>query len=218
MQVLSFELGRAYGLRINTISAGALKSRAASAIGGARGEKTYIEYCIDYQKANAPLTRDLEADDVGATAAFLCSPLAAGITGVNLYVDNGIRAMAASIDSRAFEGFKFNCATIMDGGCNPRAPVLFRSWWTLIVDTRSNPVPQTRSQCRVTPRHRQSSDPAVSSRCRPALATGPREGPPAAARSAWRWPERPRGSRAAPRRKGRCTLSRSPPPRRVTVP
>ena len=40
MRVLSFELGRAYGLRINTISAGALKSRAASAIGGARGEKT----------------------------------------------------------------------------------------------------------------------------------------------------------------------------------
>ena len=107
-KVLSFELGRMYQLRINTISAGALKSRAASAIGGARGEKTYIEYCIDYQKSNAPLTRDLEADDVGATAAFLCSPLAAGITGVNLYVDNGVRAMAAAIDSRSFEGYKFS--------------------------------------------------------------------------------------------------------------
>lgn len=76
MRVLSFELGRAYGLRINTISAGALKSRAASAIGGVRGEKTYIEYCIDYSEANAPLQQDLEADDVGATAAFLCSPRA----------------------------------------------------------------------------------------------------------------------------------------------
>ena len=43
MRVLSFELGRAYGLRINTISAGALKSRAASAIGGAKGEKTCAE-------------------------------------------------------------------------------------------------------------------------------------------------------------------------------
>jgi len=108
MRVLSFELGRAYGLRINTISAGALKSRAASAIGGARGEKTYIEYCIDYSEANAPLQRELDADDVGATAAFLCSPLAAAITGVNLYVDNGIQVMAASIDSSSFNGYKFS--------------------------------------------------------------------------------------------------------------
>jgi len=108
MRVLSFELGRAYGLRINTISAGALKSRAASAIGGARGEKTYIEYCIDYSEANAPLQRTLEADDVGAAAAFLCSPLAAAITGVNLYVDNGIQVMAASIDAASFQGYKFS--------------------------------------------------------------------------------------------------------------
>ena len=45
---------------------------------------------------------------MGATAAFLCSPLAAGITGVNLYVDNGVARMAAAIDSRSFEGFKFS--------------------------------------------------------------------------------------------------------------
>ena len=119
MRVLSFELGRAYDLRINTISAGALKSRAASAIGGARGEKSYIEYCIDYQKANAPLTRDLEADDVGVTAAFLCSPLAAGITGVNLYVDNGVRVMAASVDSESFKGFKFSYPFPMPGEPEP---------------------------------------------------------------------------------------------------
>jgi len=118
-KVLAFEIGRMYGLRINTISAGALKSRAASAIGGARGEKTYIEYCIDYQLNNAPLTRDLEADDVGATAAFLASPLAAGITGVNLYVDNGIRAMAAAIDSRSFEGYKFSYPFPMPGDPQP---------------------------------------------------------------------------------------------------
>ena len=115
MRVLSFELGRMYKIRINTISAGALKSRAASAIGGARGEKTYIEYCIDYQKANAPLERDLESEDVGVTAAFLCSPLAAGITGVNLYVDNGVRAMAAAIDSRSFEGYKWGYPFPMPG-------------------------------------------------------------------------------------------------------
>ena len=115
MRVLSFEVGRLYNLRMNTISAGALKSRAASAIGGARGEKTYIEYCIDYQMANAPLQRDLEADDVGRSAAFLCSPLAAGITGVNLYVDNGVQGMAASVDSRSFEGYKFSYPFDMPG-------------------------------------------------------------------------------------------------------
>ena len=87
--------------------------------GGARGEKTYIEYCIDYQKANAPLTRDREAEDVGATAAFLCSPLAAGITGVNLYVDNGVRVMAASVDSESFKGFKFSYPFPMPGEPEP---------------------------------------------------------------------------------------------------
>jgi len=107
MRVLSFEIGRQYQLRINTISAGALKSRAASAIGGAKGEKTYIEYYIDHSLANAPLTQPLEADDVGAAAAFLCSPLAKAITGVNLYVDNGLAATASSVDSRAFEGYKW---------------------------------------------------------------------------------------------------------------
>ena len=107
MKVLSFEIGRQYGLRINTISAGALKSRAASAIGGAKGEKTYIEYYIDHSVANAPLPNDLEAEDVGAAAAFLCSPLAKAITGVNLYVDNGLAATASSVDSRAFEGYKW---------------------------------------------------------------------------------------------------------------
>jgi len=107
MRVLSFELGRQYGIRINTISAGALKSRAASAIGGERGEKAYIEYCIEYSAANSPLTHDLEADDVGTAATFLCSPLARSITGVNLYVDCGLQAMAAAVDSKTFEGYKF---------------------------------------------------------------------------------------------------------------
>ena len=120
-RVLAFELGRAYGVRINSISAGALKSRAASAIGGARGEKTYIEYCIDYAEANSPLVRDLTADDVGATAAFLSSPLAAGITGTIVYVDNGLQAMAAGIDAKSFDGYQFSYPFEMPG-CPP-APV-----------------------------------------------------------------------------------------------
>ena len=49
--------------------------------------------------------RDLTADDVGATAAFLCSGMANAVTGVTMYVDNGMHAMgmvqATSVDEVA---------------------------------------------------------------------------------------------------------------------
>lgn len=48
-----------YGVRVNTISAGPLASRAAKAIGGAGKPKTFIDYAIEYSKANAPLAQDL---------------------------------------------------------------------------------------------------------------------------------------------------------------
>ena len=103
-RTLAFEAGRKYGLRINTVSAGPLKSRAASAIGKEPGQKTFIEYAIDYSKANAPLAQDLYSDDVGAAGLFLCSPMARTITGVTLYVDNGLHAMGMALDSAAMEG------------------------------------------------------------------------------------------------------------------
>jgi enoyl-[acyl-carrier protein] reductase I len=78
-------------VRVNTISAGPLASRAASAIG-------LIERMIAYTRANAPLTRGLTAEDVGHTAAFLASPLAAGITGSVVYVDNGYHAMGMGVE------------------------------------------------------------------------------------------------------------------------
>lgn len=95
-KVLAFEAGRKWGIRVNAISAGALASRAATAIG-------FIGDMIKYAKANAPLTRDLEAEDVGAAASFLLSDAARAITGVTLYVDNGIHAMGVSLDSPEFE-------------------------------------------------------------------------------------------------------------------
>src|SRR5215470_6196704 len=73
-RVLAFEAGRAWGHRVNAISAGPYASRAASAIG-------FIGQMIDYTTRNAPLTDRLTAEEVGATAAFLCSPLASAITG-----------------------------------------------------------------------------------------------------------------------------------------
>jgi enoyl-[acyl-carrier protein] reductase I len=90
-RVLAFEAGRAWGHRINTISAGAFASRAASAIG-------FIDEMVDYAKRNAPLQEALSAAEVGATAAFLCSPLASGITGSTVYVDKGMHAMGLAVD------------------------------------------------------------------------------------------------------------------------
>lgn len=91
-RTLAFEAGRKWGLRVNTISAGALRSRAAKAIG-------FIDAMIEYAKVNAPLTKDLEAEEIGNTAAFLCSALGSAITGVTLYVDNGMHAMGLAVDS-----------------------------------------------------------------------------------------------------------------------
>jgi len=91
-RTLAWEAGQKYGVRVNTVSAGPLKSRAASAISKGK-DKSFIEVAIDYCHDNAPLTRDLTSDDVGATGCFLLSPASAAVTGVTMYVDNGMHAM-----------------------------------------------------------------------------------------------------------------------------
>ncbi len=85
-RTLAYEAGRKWGVRVNTISAGPLASRAASAIG-------IIERMVQYCAANSPLTGELTPADVGVTAAFLASPLAGAITGTTMYVDYGYHAM-----------------------------------------------------------------------------------------------------------------------------
>ena len=100
-RTLAYEAGRKWGVRVNTISAGPLKSRAATAIGQEKGKRTFIEKAIDYSKANAPLAQDLYNDDVGNAGMFLLSPLARTITGVTLYVDNGLHAMGMALDSQS---------------------------------------------------------------------------------------------------------------------
>lgn len=103
-RTLAFEAGRKWKVRVNTISAGPLKSRAASAIGKEPGQKTFIEYAIDYSSANAPLAQDLYSDDVGNSALYLASDMARTVTGITLYVDNGLHAMGMALDSKAMEG------------------------------------------------------------------------------------------------------------------
>ena len=89
-RTLAFEAGRRYGVRVNTISAGPFASRAASAIG-------IIEKMVAYVSQNSPLMDPLTAMEVGHATAFLCSPLASGITGATVYVDKGYHAMGMAV-------------------------------------------------------------------------------------------------------------------------
>ncbi|MEX2180663.1 MAG: enoyl-[acyl-carrier-protein] reductase [Gemmatimonadaceae bacterium] len=90
-RVLAYEAGRKYGTRVNVISAGPFASRAASAIG-------IIDAMVKYCAANSALPEALHAEEVGTAAAFLCSPLASGITGTTVYVDKGYHSMGMAVD------------------------------------------------------------------------------------------------------------------------
>ena len=90
-RLLAFEAGRRWGVRVNTVSAGPFASRAASAIG-------IIGKMVEYVGKNAPLTDHLVAEEVGTATAFLCSPLASGITGTTMYVDKGFHTMGMALE------------------------------------------------------------------------------------------------------------------------
>ena len=75
------------GIRVNAVSAGPIKTLAASGIADLRK-------MLEMAEKNAPLRRNVNIEDVGNAAAFLCSDLAAGITGEVLYVDAGINIVA----------------------------------------------------------------------------------------------------------------------------
>jgi enoyl-[acyl-carrier protein] reductase I len=96
-KVLAYEAGRKHGVRVNTISAGPLGSRAAKAIG-------FIDAMINYSYANAPMKKELQAREVGNVAAFLCSDLASAVTGHVMYVDNGLNVMGVAMDSAQLAG------------------------------------------------------------------------------------------------------------------
>lgn len=86
---LSYQCARRFGVRVNTISAGPVATRAASAT-GVIGE--YIEH---YAK-NAPMQEKLTQEEVANVAAFLASPLASGITGTTVFVDKGFHSLGMS--------------------------------------------------------------------------------------------------------------------------
>jgi len=75
------------GIRVNTISAGPIKTLAASGIGD-------FDKMLIHAKQKAPLKRNINADDVANMALFLCSDMSKNITGQVIYVDAGYSIMA----------------------------------------------------------------------------------------------------------------------------
>lgn len=95
VRFLAADLGP-QGIRVNGISAGPIKTLAAAGIPGFR---KMLGRVADV----APLRRNVTLDDVGNAAAFLCSDLAAGITGEILYVDSGFSTVGMSFPLEAGE-------------------------------------------------------------------------------------------------------------------
>lgn len=81
VQYLAEDLGKD-GIRVNAISAGPIKTLAASGIGDFR-------YIMKWNEYNSPMRRNVTIDDVGKAALFLLSDLGSGTTGENLHVDAG---------------------------------------------------------------------------------------------------------------------------------
>ena len=93
VRFLAADLGP-QGIRVNAISAGPIKTLAAAGIPGFRKMLSHVAEI-------APLRRNVTLDDVGNAAAFLCSDLAAGITGEILYVDGGFSTVGMSFPLEA---------------------------------------------------------------------------------------------------------------------
>ena len=85
VRYLAADLGR-QNIRVNAISAGPLKTLAARGISG-------LSDMLKVHAERAPLKRNVDAGEVGATAAFLLSPGGSGITGATIYVDCGYNIM-----------------------------------------------------------------------------------------------------------------------------
>ena len=79
-------------IRVNAISAGPIKTLAAAGIGGIRKLLKHVELM-------SPLRRNITIENVGNTAAFLCSDLAAGITGEVIYVDGGYHNLGMTFET-----------------------------------------------------------------------------------------------------------------------
>jgi enoyl-[acyl-carrier protein] reductase I len=85
VRYLAYDLGPK-GIRINAISAGPIKTLAASGIAG-------FKDMLHYAGERAPLKRNVEAEEVARSALFLVSDLASAVTGEVMHVDAGYHIM-----------------------------------------------------------------------------------------------------------------------------
>jgi enoyl-[acyl-carrier protein] reductase I len=74
------------GIRVNAVSAGPIKTLAASGVHG-------LSKMLEYHRTHAPLRRNTDQDEVGDAALFLVSPLSRGVTGEVIHVDGGFHVM-----------------------------------------------------------------------------------------------------------------------------
>ncbi len=94
VKYLAEDLGK-NGIRVNAISAGPIKTLAASGIGDFR-------FILKWNELNAPLRRNVTQTEVGKTGLYLLSDLGSGVTGENLHVDAGYHIIGmAAVDSAA---------------------------------------------------------------------------------------------------------------------
>lgn len=82
---LAYELGEKK-IRVNTISAGPVRTLAAMAVGG-------IDDMLGHVERKSPLKRNIDGDEVGKTAVYLLSDLSSGVTGENIFVDCGFNTV-----------------------------------------------------------------------------------------------------------------------------
>ena len=85
VRYLAWDLGQT-NIRVNAVSAGPVRTLAARSIAGFPTMESIVE-------ERSPLHRHIDADDVGAAAAYLLSDAARNVTGTTLYVDSGYHAM-----------------------------------------------------------------------------------------------------------------------------
>jgi len=89
VRYLAVDLGKS-GIRVNSISAGAIKTLAASGISGLRD-------MLHWKEANAALRRNVDIDDVGKAGLYLLSDLSSGVTGETHYVDAGFNIVGMKL-------------------------------------------------------------------------------------------------------------------------
>jgi enoyl-[acyl-carrier protein] reductase I len=87
-------------VRVNAISAGPIRTLAASGIGDFR-------YILKWNEHNAPLRRNVTIEEVGGSALYLLSPLSSGVTGIVHHVDGGYHSIgmcSVEVAHRYFKG------------------------------------------------------------------------------------------------------------------